>query len=241
MTGKHSHSKTILFGFIAILALFCFYFLKNLAIPESQYNFLNKTKKITLHSGKPVTQTFTALENHLAQIRFAVDNLSFPREASLELTLLDATCSQTLHQQVLTSAPSRQGAYTLFSFSPIADSAGHSYCFRVLYTNHREKKGEKPALLATDEPYQYFNDRILTDQFNEKSYPGQTLFLRPAYSSGSLIKDLAELENRLSQYKPGYAKGWILTIGLIFLLGSIGLGSFIISLSESSDVPSSQK
>ena len=178
-----------IFGIIGIF----WSFLADFGIGESGYNFLGKTKKITLSPEEPVTQTFTAHENNLSQIHFVMNNANIKNDGYLELQLMDGTCHDTITTKRFHSKPNKQGTYSIFEFAPIANSKDTRYCFSATYFSAENRKGEKPYLSATDVSDPLFSDRTLTDSNKNRVYPNQTLFLRPVYTSGSLIKDISEL------------------------------------------------
>lgn len=219
------YEKEILFTvfLIGVVAIF-WTFLASFGLGESGYNFLNKTKKVTLSPGAPVTQTFTAHENNLSQVRFVMGNVILENNDFLEFRLLNETCSDTIAVKKYDTKPNEQGAYTVFAFPAIPDSLEKTYCFSATYLSDENRKGEKPYLSATDVPDPIFSDRTLTDTNKNRVYPSQTLFLRPAYTSGSLSDDLSHLIDRLSQYKPVFLKGWsIIVLFTVLIIGSIAL------------------
>lgn len=224
------YEKEILFTvfLLGIVAIF-WTFLSSFGLGESGYNFLGKTKKLTLSPGSPVTQTFTAYENNLSQIRFVMGNVHIQDDDHLEFRLMDETCQNTLASEKFYRKPDEQGAYTIFAFPAIPNSQGKSYCFVATYLSDQNRKGEKPYLSAIDEPDPVFSGRILTDTNKGKIYASQTLFLRPVYTSGSLVSDLWQLIERLSQYKPAFLKGLTLQILLVTVVtGTLFLGIVII-------------
>lgn len=225
------YEKQILFAFflLGIVAIF-WTFLAHFGLGESNYNFLGKTKKITLSSESPVSQTFTARQNNLHQVRFVLGNAELYWGERIELRLADETCTHTITSHTFSREPVQQGAFTIFSFPPIADSQDQRYCFVATYFSPENRKGEKPYLSATDKPDPVFSDRTLRDTRKNKVYEHQTLFLRPAYTSGSFLDDVWQLIERLSQYKPVFLKGWSIVILFgIFLLGSLTLAYFLLS------------
>lgn len=219
------HQSKILFSLFLLGIVGIFWtFLGNFGLGESGYNFLGKTKKVTLSPGAPVTQTFTAHDNGLSQVRFVMGNVELQNNDFLEFRLLNETCSDTIAVKKFDTKPGEQGAYTVFAFPTISDSLGKTYCFSATYLSDEDRKGEKPYLSATDVPDPLFADRTLTDTNKNRVYPSQTLFLRPAYTNGSLSGDLWNLIERLSQYKPAFLKGWsIVALFTILFVGSITL------------------
>lgn len=217
-------SAVFLMGIIGIL----WTFFAGFGLAESEYNFLGKTKKITLSPGAPVTQTFSANRNNLTQIRFVLGKADIDRDERFEFRLMDEACRETLAMETLNSKPRSQGAYTIFAFPALADSENKRYCFSVAYFSDENRKGDKPYLSATDNPDSVFSDRILTDTNKNKVYPSQTLFLRPAYTEGSLPNDLLDFTERLTQYKPEFIKEYIPMLSAALLLATTLLGmSFI--------------
>lgn len=218
-----THGSMILgtFFLLGMIAVF-WIFLSDFGLGESGYNFLGKTKNISL-STTPVTQTFTAREDNLYQIRIVLGNADIRRGESIEFRLMDETCQKVIATKKFTTEPTEQGTYTVFPFSPLAHSKNTPYCFAATYSSDENRKNT-PYLSAMDVPDSNFSDRTLTDQRKNKVYQGQTLFLRPAYTTGSLSGDLWNLVGRLSQYKPAFLKGWSIVILFgVFLAGSITL------------------
>ena len=98
-------------------------------------------------------------------------------------------------------------------FPPLPTSMGATYCFSIEYHPGFMKKKERPYIrVAEDEQSKSLS---YTDHGKEKTYPGRTLEIRPLYApeeNGTTSK-ITTLENRLSQYKPAFAKGSMLTLG----------------------------
>ena len=234
---RSTHLPKIIFALFltGIVAIF-FAFLANFGLGESGYNFLGKTKKVTLSPGSPVTQTFTAHENYLSQIRVVFGNVHLRTGDTIELSLLDESCHEILFTTTFKKKPREQGSYTPFSFLPISDSKQKRYCFMAMYSSDENRKGEKPYLSATDDPDPRFSDRTLTDYNRDKVYPSQTLFLRPAYSNGSLSGDFSILLDRLSQYKPDIFNTWTLIVLFsVFMIGCVALAYHIASFNIPED------
>lgn len=203
-------------------------FLADFGLAESEYNFLGKTKKVTLSPGTPITQTFTAHQNNLFQIRFVLGKADINRSEHFEFRLMDESCRETLALETLSSEPRSQGAYTVFAFPAIADSENKQYCLSITSFSDENRKGDKPYLSATDNPNPVFSDRTLTDTNKNRVYPSQTLFLRPAYTDGSLSNDLSGFTGRLAQYKPEFIREHIPILGIMLLLSTILLSISLI-------------
>ncbi len=232
------YEKGILFTFFVFGIIGIFWtFLADFGLGESDYNFLGKTKKVTLSPGAPVTQTFIAHENNMHQIRVVLGRGDIKRGEQIEFRLMNEICEETLATKIFHSEPRSQGVYTVFDFPAITNSKDRTFCFSATYFSDENRKGEKPYLSATDISDPLFSDRTLTDTNKNRAYPGQTLFLRPAYTSGSLSGDLSNLVNRLSQYKPVFLKGWtIVALFTILLIGSIALAYKIVFIKNHTEI-----
>lgn len=228
------HQAKILFSLFLLGIVGIFWtFLASFGLGESGYNFLGKTKKVTLAPDAPITQTFTAHENNLSQVRFVMGNVDMKNNDFLEFRLMDEACRDTVVVKKFDTKPNEQSAYTVFAFAPIINSKEKAYCFFALYTSDENRKGEKPYLAATDVSDPIFSDRTLTDTNKNKVYLSQTLFLRPVYTSGTLTSDLWSLVERLSQYKPEFLKGWSsVVLFTILVIGSIALAYRLVFTQE---------
>ncbi|MBP6889590.1 MAG: hypothetical protein KBC83_04225 [Candidatus Moranbacteria bacterium] len=234
LTYIRKYKKWILcLVFLLTIASIFWTFLTNFGLGESEYNFLGKTKKITLSSGTPITQTFTTKKNGFHQIRVVLGRANIKPGEQIEFRLMDEVCQETLAMKIFHSEPPSQGSYTLFPFPVIIHSENQHYCFSTTYFSDEDRHGEKPYLSATDVPQPVFFDRTLTDTNKNKVYYGQTLFLRPAYTSGHSSGDLWTLVERLSQYKPEFLKDSVfLAISTIFLFVTIVLGIRLIRIQD---------
>jgi hypothetical protein len=212
-------------GLILIIGIFFI----NFGLQESSYNFLGKTKKITLDVGLPVTQTFTSRRNGMNQIRIPIGNSSLHLQESILFELLDENCATPLAASRFYAWSADWHGYYAFAFPAIPESRDKSYCFRATFSSDKNLKGEKPTIAATQDPEERFSDRVLTDANKNKRYPGQTLFLRPAYTTGTVSGDISVFIDRMSQYKPWFFKGYFLvTWGILSIGGAILLAGLLV-------------
>ncbi len=222
----------ILLAALLIGTIFLFIrFFSYLSFPESDYNFLGKDKKVKLDPKTSIMQIFEAKENGLDQIKIVMGNIDrLPLNESVLLELRDPQCEQVLAEDTINWLTESPKIYYRFRFPRIDDSIGKKYCLKISYEANTKRGGERPSIAVSDDDQ--FSDRAYTDTSNGKTYIGRTLQIRPSYSEGSLTGNLIRLENRLSQYKPEFIKGWILTIGFLMILGSVLLGIIVIRTKE---------
>lgn len=212
-------------GLISILGNF----FVNLSLPDSSYNFLGKTREVKLDPGKPVTQLFTAENNYLNQVKIIIGNLHLLPGEKIVFELADVYCENAVAHDTYQFFNLAPHIYYRFNFRKIPDSQGEIYCLQVTYLSPFDRDSDKrPFIEATRDEEEPFRGWSYYDEGNQKIYENRTLKIRPAYGTGSFWSDLAMLNNRLSQYKPGLIKGLILPLLSIFILGCCFLVSWII-------------
>ncbi len=197
-------------------------FFSYLSFPDSSYNFIGTTNKVKLDPGAPVTQTFTATENNLNQIKVVFGNATITKKETVVFELADAACTHPLAQNTHRPYDSSPFIYYRLSFPAIPDSLGQTYCLVVTYFSPYDRGSDRPSLGAS--AGEQFTGLSYTNTGNGRTYENRTLQMRPSYGSGSLYGDLGRLNDRLSQYKPGFLKGPFLTgIFALFFLGTFAL------------------
>ena len=185
-------------------------FLSDLSFPDSSYHFLGSTKQAKLDSGKPITQIFTSKENNLNQIKIIVGNTDLWLTEKIVFELADAFCETTIARDTMTIFTPESHIYYHFNFPAIPDSAGQTYCFRVTYFSSFDRGSDRPSLGASEG--EAFVGQSYFNSGTQRLYEDRTLQMRPGYGSGSLLNDLEQLNNRISQYKPAFLKGTALTL-----------------------------
>lgn len=209
----------LLLLFLTVTLGFLF-FSERLLFPDSTIKFLGESKRVELAPGKPVTQVFTISENGLAGFQLFMSDTDLALSESLEFTLLDPTCSTEIRKMTRTAFALPVTRELRFTFDPIEDSLGNSYCLSVRFDDGPKAQSDRPSIRATEN--ESFENESYTDTGKNKTYIGRTLQVRPLYSEPSYGSRFQQLENRLSQYKPILFKGYVLAIGaLTLLLGMI--------------------
>lgn len=195
-------------------------FFNQLHFPDSSQNFLGSTKRAELSANGPITQVFIADQDGLEGFQIFMGDTDFGLGERIEFMLSDPTCHKVFARAIrnMFSIPTTRGIH--FVFPTIPASTNNSYCLSIEYHPGFTKKKERPYIRVAEEwSSQEFS---YTDHGKGKTYPGRTLEIRPLYApeGGSLTDRVGALENRLSQYKPAFAKGSMLAIGVSgFLLG----------------------
>ena len=213
----------ILTALLAVEVVWIFtYPLFRLSFPDSSYNFLGKDKRVELEPGKIVTQVFTADRDGLDRIKIMIGDLdTLGYQDSVALALTETDCKTLIATDTISFLTPAPRIYSAFDFDRIEHSAGQTYCLKISYAA-AERPKQRPYLAASEG--EAFANTAYFDEAKDRLYTGRSLQMRPSYSHVSFRDDLRELEERLSQYKPEFMKGWLLMLGLLVTLTSILLG-----------------
>lgn len=195
-------------------------FSNQLRFPDSSQNFLGDTKRAELSASGPITQVFTADRNGLEGFQIFMGDTDLGLGERIDFVLADPSCQKVFARtsRNIFSFPVTRD--TRFIFPPLLSSANTAYCLSIEYHPGFIKKKERPYIRVAEE--ESYKDLSYTDHGKGKAYPGRTLQIRPLYApeAADLPDRIEALENRLSQYKPAFMKGSMLTFGALgFLLG----------------------
>lgn len=204
----------------AVVGAGVFAFLDQLHFPDSSRNFLGDTKRAELSENGPITQVFRASQDGLEGLQIFMGDTDLGLGERIDFTLSDPSCHKVFARasRSLFSLPATRDIR--FVFPAFSGSAGEAYCLSIEYHPGFMKKKERPYIrVAEDEQSESLS---YTDHGKGKAHAGRTLEIRPFYTPerGDPAARITVLENRLSQYKPAFAKGLILTLGASgFFLG----------------------
>lgn len=192
-----------------------FAFLNQLHFPDSSRNFLGETKRAELSTNGPVTQLFRASQNRLEGFQVFMGDTDLGLGERIDFALLDASCTTVIHQagRTLFSLPAARDIR--FVFPTISASRDKRYCLSIEYHPGFMKKKERPYVRVAEDVQS--ESLSYTDHGKGKTYVGRTLEIRPLYATekgDTTIARITTLENRLSQYKPAFAKDSMLALGV---------------------------
>lgn len=197
-------------------------FISHLPLGDASLNFTGKKDRERLGNEKPVAQIFTPHQNGLSSIKYHLGNLHLLPGERLLFELRDAECQNVIKEATARPIIWTSPIYTRFDFARIPDSQGKTYCAVILYESPYDRSSDSRPFINTSE--KEGSRYTLLDK--QKTQENETLHLRPAYSSGSVTKDLWSLTERMSQYKPDIIKG----LPLLILVSLVFLGSLLLSL-----------
>lgn len=173
---------------------------------------------LTVGPGTSIGQTFKALHNNLAGVRFGVSNTKLGGSGEYEFTILDE--KQTI-LQTLTVKESNLGWQNIFryDFAPIADSAGKTYTLNLSYLGSSSSaENKEKVLVAYSEKDLYKDGAALV---NKKEVSGDLTFSTYyQVNPGIFLRDSAsDFVTRLSSDTAFlYSYVALLTIFSIYLL-----------------------
>lgn len=200
-------------GTVALTAIVFVNLSQRWGFPDTHFP-LEKGEKIKLDE-PGATQTFLASRDGLSGVNVLFGGSNIKNGGTLSLSILDENCMTTLREEKRFITELNADNSTDFRFSRIPDSAEKVFCFK---TSFLPEKGSKKAYIFSIQNTLPDEKRSLS--INGENRPHESLALRPVYRSGSILPDLAELDQRISQYKPWFLKGSLLAT-VVFL--SIGL------------------
>lgn len=226
---KKPSRKIVFLGSITLLTILVAWNLfQAWGFPDTHFP-LEKGEKIKLDE-TGATQTFVARRDGLSGVNVLFGGSSIKNGGTLSLTLLDGECAKTLREEARFVRTLNADNSTDFSFSPIPDSNGKTFCFK---THFAPEKGSKKAAIFAIPNTLPSEKRSLS--INGEARPGESLALRPVYRNANLFADLGELDQRISQYKPWFLKDAFLATIAIFSIGlSFGF-LFLVVFSKEKD------
>lgn len=216
------NTRAVLIAGIATATLF---FISQLHFPDSSRNFLGDSKRAELSTNGPVTQIFQANRNGLEGIQIFMGDTELSLGEHIDFKLLDPSCQNVISESSRTPFSSGTLRGIRFTFPAITKSANQVYCLSIEYHSGFSKRKERPYVRVTESDQ--LKESSYTDHDKGKTYPGRTLQIRPLYApeNSTPFARLMELENRLSQYKPAFIKGCMLTLGTLNII--LGFSFFI--------------
>ncbi len=238
---------------ILIIGLFLIFnsFLKQLNFPDVNYQ-LTKSKRVTIIPGETLQQKFISTENGLSNVKILFGGKSLAKNYFLDLILADTNCQKEIRKKTLLSGQkfSSKNLYD-FKFLPIDNSENKKYCLKIVYKTIIKNPKKKEVRLFEntwkggnnglnnknnwDELVgggykiirQSTNDAIVKDVNKKELKNNLPIVFRPSYKNPIVAKDFQQLNQRMSQYKPWFLKGWYLD-GLIMLGFTTVSGSMLI-------------
>ncbi|MFZ1735426.1 MAG: hypothetical protein WAU31_00625 [Candidatus Moraniibacteriota bacterium] len=193
--------------------------------PDTRFP-LEKSEKVKLDETGAM-QTFIATRNELSGINILFGGSQTKNGGTLSIALLNASCQEKIiEQKGFTTSFDTENSFR-FSFPPISDSKGKTFC---LTTHFAPAKGSKKAAIFVTT--NTLPQEALSLSINGEMRPNESLSFRPVYRNKTLLADFVEINQRISQYKPWFLKG--ITLAVITIL-SIGLTLIFLILAITKD------
>jgi hypothetical protein len=194
----------------------------------NDWRIFESEERVILSPDEPITQLFVATDNNLSQIKILLKNEDILPGEKLTLSIMDESCTNQIRTGTLLKPTRSPKQYNFYTFDPIADSQGKTYCLSVLFQAEKKRK-DGPSITITEktgDPNDHFENRK-----KNKVYSEQSLIFHPSYKKSSLSETSSELTRRMSAYKAEFLKnGWLGIIILGFLVTTLLLGVILILL-----------
>lgn len=217
-------AKKLLLTLLGIFVIIIFYkFFTLLSFPDSSI-VLTKGGPIKMLPKEIVSQKFTTNRNGFHTLDFLLRSPGIKPGDNVTVEIRDENCGKVLRKGNLEIPFLNSNNLYVFNFNPIANSNGKNFCATATF--EPGKGGAKNVLMFVniDQPNGPFASNLITGQ----TYENQTLSIRPEYRNANVWQDLRELNQRMSQYKPWFLKGFFLeTVIVLFVILSISLAVFL--------------
>lgn len=209
LTEKRIYFLIILF----LLFLISFRLINSWAFPDTAWQ-LQKGNKTTIGKDELIIQKFQAPRNNLTRIDVFFGSTNIKPGGKIFVQIFDENCNEMLREKSLKVSTLDSDKTYDFYFNKIKDSKDKIYCLKIGFDPLSVKK--KANIFLLDNPpsqSKFFS-------LNGQEIPNQSVAMRPAYQNDSWLGNIAELNQRISQYKPWFLKNiflYIITFGFIIL------------------------
>jgi hypothetical protein len=221
MTRLNPKKITLAAAGIILAAVFYFMF-SAWTFPDETWP-MEKGEKIKLDEA--VTWKFEADKNGLDQIAVLFGGSKVKGTEKISLDIFDDSCANLIRQTSVDVDSLDADNSQNFKFKRIPDSSEKTYCLKMDYSKSNGSK--KAAVFLIDNPLaanKYLN-------LNGQEFQGRSIAFRPAYINGNIFKNISELNQRVSQYKPWFLKHYFLYfIGFGFIILSLVLAVLLIAV-----------
>jgi len=207
--------------FLSLATIFFFLVFLSLdgrwSFPDTQWDLSGNGEKIEVKPEHPIRQKFEADRNNLSRIRILFGRSYNKDGGGISLKLADESCQNVLREESFKRSAIQSEGYYDFKFAKINDSKDQKFCLLVGFKPQNEKYKKLSMFLATGT----FSENQMIDIGQDESSETKNgaLAMRPAYQGNSLLGNISELNQRISQYKPWFLKNvYLHVVSFLFLL-----------------------
>lgn len=222
---KYLTIKNIFLGLTAVMLILILNGLISVwYFPDTTWS-ISKDDSVLLAKNKIVTQKFSASRNNLSEIQFFFGKSRKTEGGKMTLQILDENCQNKLREASIQEMPFDSDKTYDFSFSKIPVSKDKTFCLELTFKPNSATKGQKIFLATNTMP----ENKFLA--LDGQEIQGKSLSMRPAYRNDNWWKNVQELNQRISQYKPWFLKQYYLaTIAILFVILSIATVVILITI-----------
>jgi len=180
---------------------------------------LEKDHVFKLQLRETLNQKFTSSRDGLSKIHLALKSIDIEEGDKVMMEIADESCNEILRRGLLLQTPYSSENLYEFIFDRIPDSAEKTYCLKA--TVLETKENVEPIIFFTTGTVHY--EFKAQNQSTGKETTTH-LSMRPGYTNESLLQNLSEINQRISQYKPWFLKQHSITaLFLLTLITSFSL------------------
>lgn len=246
MVIKNIKIKYILLGILMTgLFLIGVSFFRQLSFPDNTQD-IKRGERVELSVDDSLEQKFIAKNNGLNKIEILFGSKKLKKNYFLQFVLADKNCQKIIRQKTLVGEYSFNSKYLYaFNFPKIKKSQNKNYCLKIKYLSKLKKEQLDPKNIIRIFT-QGENEKLEKEKKIDKIKPGNTddlmvklksgqekvglqnLSFRTSYTENSIFNSLQKLNQRMSQYKPWFLKGWYINIITILMISFSGYGVWLL-------------
>jgi len=203
-----SNFYKIIFSFFALILLVLIFsrLAGGWAFPDTKWDLSGDGEKIKIDPKFPLTQKFKAERDNLSRIRILFGR-SYNKDAGeINLKLSGEDRENIIREKSFERSDIQSEGYYDFRFSKISDSKDKDFYLMIEFKPKNEKYKDLNIFLSNNP---ISGNQLITIEGEIKN---GALAMRPAYQADSLTGNIQELNQRVSQYKPGFLKNIYLYI-----------------------------
>lgn len=228
-------SKFVFLAGIVALSVVVFKAAAPFEFPDTRFPLDKGDKKKVNEIG--ATQTFKSSRDGLSNIQILFGGAQIKEGGKLSIDLLDSDCREKIAEMEQFTRSLGSDDVFRFSFPTIWDSKGKLFCLAIRFAP--EEDSQEAAVFTVPNTIPEDAPEL---SIGGKRYLDRSLAFRPVYKNRTMLDNLVELNQRMSQYKPAFLKGtWLAAIAILSIGCSFGFLILSVLLLSKKDAPDSNE
>jgi hypothetical protein len=220
--------SVLIVGLVLILGSF----FKQLNFADNSQQ-IKKGERVEIVVGDTLEQKFTSEYDGLSNLKILFGNKTLREENSLQIALADKECRKNIIKKTIEGKYELDSRYLYdFNFPKIDASKNKEYCLKIelktelqwtflrkiksKFKTEKKQKTQKIRLFEQDSKKDSIKKYVIKNKSGKIKIQGQSeVVFRQGHKNDNITKDLQQLNQRMSQYKPWFLKGYCVTIGSV--------------------------